>query len=350
MIESICLVRLSALGDILMLLPLVRTLQARLPKVQVTWIIARPAFDLLEGIKDIEFIVIEKPNSIADYWRFKKRMSTRVFDVLLATQASLRTNLLYPLIKAKRKIGYDYRRANDGQFFFVKERVQPGFEHTLDGFLKFAKPLGIEESHLSWDLALSNEEYDFAKTHLPQGRRILAVNPAASKPERSWLVDRYIEVLQQAQARFGVEIVLTGGPSTYDRELADQILQKVVAIDLVGKTKPRQLLAILSRVDCVLCPDTGPSHMANAVGTPVVALHAVTNPFISGPYHFQELVVNAYPQALQGLLGICIDKHQWGTQVHSQQAMAYVTVEAVMAQLSKVFNDLRGRKCNAMNQ
>lgn len=103
MIKSICIVRLSALGDVLMAVPLIRTLQANLPQAKLTWIISRPAFDLVEGMDGVEFILIDKPNSIVDYWRFKKQMKGRTFDVLLAPQASLRTNLLYPLIKAKRK-------------------------------------------------------------------------------------------------------------------------------------------------------------------------------------------------------------------------------------------------------
>lgn len=86
-----------------MAVPLIRTLQANLPQAKLTWIISRPAFDLVEGMDGVEFILIDKPNSIVDYWRFKKQMRGRTFDVLLAPQASLRTNLLYPLIKAKRK-------------------------------------------------------------------------------------------------------------------------------------------------------------------------------------------------------------------------------------------------------
>ena len=64
MINSICIVRLSALGDVLMLVPLVRTLQANLPHASITWIISRPAYDLVEGIEGVEFIVIDKPNNL----------------------------------------------------------------------------------------------------------------------------------------------------------------------------------------------------------------------------------------------------------------------------------------------
>ncbi|WP_298624130.1 glycosyltransferase family 9 protein [uncultured Legionella sp.] len=337
MIKSICIVRLSALGDVLMLVPLIRTLQDHFPETQLTWIISRPAYDLVEGMEGVEFIVIDKPKKLADYWQFKKQMSGRQFDVLLAPQASLRTNLMYPLIKAKRKIGYDAHRANDAHGWFVKERITAGQEHTLEGFLKFAEPLGIKNKAIRWDLPITSADYEWAQNHLPMKDPILVVNPAASKPERSWPVDRYIDVLQQAIDKWQVQIVLTGGPGDYDRTLAEQILKVIPATNLVGKTRPKQLLAVISNAKAVLCPDTGPSHMSTAVNTPVVALHAVTNPLISGPYRFQHLVVNRYPDAVSQVLGTSPEQNVWGTQVHGDEAMKLITVDDVMEQLAKVF-------------
>ncbi len=336
MINSICIVRLSALGDVLMAVPLIRTLQASLPQAKLTWIISRPAFDLVEGMDDVEFIVIDKPNNLADYWRFKKQMNGRVFDVLLAPQASLRTNLLYPLINAKRKIGYDNHRANDGHGWFVNEHITPGLEHTLDGFLKFAEMLGIHDKIIRWDLPIAVQDYEWAEQHLPKNGPILIVNPAASKPERSWPVERYIDVLQQAQKKWQVQVIITGGPGSFDKELAEQIATVIPAINLAGKTKPKQLLALISKATAVLCPDTGPSHMATAVNTPVIALHAVTNPLISGPYLFQHLVVNRYPEAAQKFLGSDSIEEVWGQHVHGNQSMKLISVDEVMAQLAKV--------------
>jgi heptosyltransferase I len=338
MINSICIVRLSALGDVLMAVPLIRTLQSNLPQTKLTWIISRPAFDLVEGMEGVEFIVIDKPNRLGDYWRFKKQMKDRVFDVLLAPQASLRTNFLYPLISAKRKIGYDDRRANDGHSWFVTEQIAPGFEHTLEGFLKFAQALGIKEPVIRWDLPIAFEDYEWANQHLPNQGLILVVNPAASKPERSWPVERYIEVLQQAQKKWQVQVVITGGPGDFDNQLATQISKALPAINLTGKTRPKQLLALMSKANVVLCPDTGPSHMATAVNTPVIALHAVTNPLISGPYLFPHLVVNRYPEAAKKILGSKSLEEVWGQHVHGEESMKLISVDEVMQKLSQVLN------------
>jgi heptosyltransferase I len=133
-----------------------------------------------------------------------------------------------------------------------------------------------------------------------------------------------------------VQVVITGGPSDFDKYLAEQITQVIPAINLAGKTKPKQLLALISKATVVLCPDTGPSHMATAVNTPVVALHAVTNPLISGPYRFQHLVVNRYPQAAQKVLGCKNIEEVWGQHVHGEEPMQLITVEEVMEQLAMV--------------
>ncbi|MGC1181651.1 glycosyltransferase family 9 protein [Legionella sp.] len=338
MINSICIVRLSALGDVLMVVPLIRTLQASLPHAKLTWIISRPAFDLVEGMDGVNFIVIDKPNRLADYWLFRKQMRSQAFDVLLAPQASLRTNLLYPFIRAKRKIGYDDHRANDGHRWFVNERITPGFEHTLDGFLKFAQALGIYEKVIRWDLPIAAADYEWADQHLPKQDPILVINPAASKPERSWPVARYNDVLRQAQEKWQVQVVITGGPGEFDKKLAEHITQVIPAINLVGKTRPKQLLALISKATVVLCPDTGPSHMSTAVNTPVIALHAVTNPLISGPYLFQHLVVNRYPEAAEKILGSASINDVWGQHVHGEESMKLITVNEVMDKLAKVLS------------
>lgn len=337
MINSICIVRLSALGDVLMMVPLIRTLQQHLPQAKLTWIISRPAYDLVEGMDGVEFIVIKKPNSLSDFWQFKKLMQQRHFDVLLAPQASFRTNLLYPLIKATRKIGYDNHRANDGHRWVVKEKITPGKDHTLDGFLKFAEPLGVTKKEIQWNLPITAADYEWAEQHLPQDGPILVINPAASKPERSWPIDRYIAVLKQAQDKWQVKVVITGGPGEYDQKLAQHIMEQIPAISLVGKTRPKQLLAVISKAKAVLCPDTGPSHMAAAVNTPVVALHAVTNPFISGPYTFKHMAVNRYPEAVKQVLGLTYEAHSWGTHVHGNEAMQLITVAEVMEKLNHIF-------------
>jgi len=337
MIKSICIVRLSALGDVLMLVPLVRTLQASLPEAKLTWVISRPAFNLVEGMDGVEFIVIDKPNSLMDYWRFKCQMRHRTFDVLLAVQASFRANLLYACIRATRKIGYDAVRAKDGHGWFIDESIAAGLDHTLDGFLRFADALGIQSKQIRWDLPIQDSDYAWARAHMPASSHpIVLVNPAASKPERSWPVARYIEAIQHLQSRWHAEVILIGGPGAYDKSLGDTIAKAVPVINLIGKSAPKQLLALMDCSDLLLCPDTGPSHMAAAVATPVVALHAVTSSNVSGPYPYRHLSVDYYPDAVKTILKKTPETNQWGTHAHGEHTMELVPVNAVIERLDQV--------------
>lgn len=337
--QSICIVRLSALGDVLMLVPLIKTLQANLDNTTITWIISRPAYDLVENLPGVEFIVIEKPKSLYDYWQFAKKMRSRRFDILLATQASFRANLLYPLIKARRKIGYDRIRAKDFHQFFIDETITPGREHTLESFLKFAVALGCRRQIISWELPIRACELAWAKAHLPADKNpIFLLNPAASVSERNWPTERYIEIIHYVQKHWNAHVFLIGGPQ--DIALATEISHTTHAKSLVGKTNLKQLLAVIQQGSVLMCPDTGPSHMACAVGTPVIALHAVTSAKVSGPYCYRHLAVDCYPQAAKAILGKEESLVVWGTHAHGLESMRLVTVSAVIARVDKVLHDL----------
>lgn len=337
MIKSICLVRLSALGDVMMFVPLVRALQRALPDAKLTWIISPLAYSLIEDLDGVEFIVLDKPKSLKDYWQFWRRIRKYQFDVLIAAQASLRANCLYPLISAKRKIGYDRARAKDGHRYFVKEHITPGREHTLEGFLKFGEAIGVPKAPPEWHLPIQDEAYDWARRHIGNDSRpIFLINPAASKSERTWYAPQYIEVIQFIQARFDVHIILIGGPGAEDKALGDAIAEAVSVTNLIGQSKPKQLLALIDLAVLLLCPDTGPAHIASAVNTKVLALHAVTNPDISAPYLSRDIAINMYPEALKRHTSQPVEKARWGTQVRTPWAMQLVSVDTVIEKLGQL--------------
>lgn len=341
--KSICIIRLSALGDVLMLVPLVRALQRAYPEAKITWIISKPAYDLVKDIEHIDFVVISKPKGLRDYLSFKRQMKEQQFDVLLATQASLRANLLIACIKAQIKIGYDRLRANDGQRYFINKTIEPGKEHTLEGFLKFAKALNIDDLDVRFDIPILPAEKNWVfDLNICSKTPLVLINPAASKSERSWQANRYAELIKYIKTKKHAQVFLTGGPTPADEALSKAITQTVsVERNLVGQTKPKQLLALIKKADLMICPDTGPSHMASAVSTPVIALHAVTNPNISGPYGSLDKVINCYPEALSQFKNKTPDQVPWGTQVHEPKAMELVGLDAVIKRVDAFFNDLK---------
>src|SRR5690606_13583201 len=107
--------------------------------------------------------------------------------------------------------------------------------------------------------------------------------------------------------------------------------------DLIGRTSLKQLLALLARATVVLCPDSGPAHMATAVRTPVVGLYATSNRFRTGPYFSQHLVVDKYPEAVRHEFGKPVEALRWGERVRNPEAMDLITVDDVVAKLDLAF-------------
>ncbi len=337
--KNIAFFRLSALGDVVLAIPLIRSIQKQWPNCKIIWITSSAVYPLLEGLEGVEFLVIKKPQKIKDYLSLRQLFKEYEFDILLAAQASFRTNLIYPFINAKRKIGFDNGRARDLHSWFVKEQIEPRDEHLAEGFMGFAKKLGIESHELSWELSVSEEDKAWAKQQRTQPKYI-AINAAASKSERTWSAQNYASLIDEAFEKYQLQVVLTGGPAENEINLAGEIqsLAKTPIDNLVGKTKHKQIAALLGEVDCLIAPDTGPAHIAVAMHTPVIGLYAVARSGLSGPYQTPDYTVDKYPQALQQYLGKALKDAGWHERVHHENAMDLITVEDVMMQLGKVFN------------
>ena len=337
--QRICLVRLSALGDVCLAVPLVRTLQRAFPDAPITWVTTAPMLQLLEGLDGVEFVLAQKASHPLAYLAFYRRMRRRTFDVLLGAQASFRAHFLYPLIRARRKIGFAKGEARDAHSFFVNEHVRGRREHLLDSFLAFAQALGATKPIVEWRLPIGPSDHAFAEKHLGSGRWI-ALNPMASKPERNWAPDSYNKLIKACLNRWKCNVVVTGGPGKLEGLLGQSLLHDVAQpnrlLNLVGRTTPKQLAAVLARTTALVAPDTGPVHIATAMGTPVVGLYAVARPELTGPYNSQHLVVNRFPEAVRAVLGKEPDQVSWKTRVKSPRAMALITVEDVLKKLEQV--------------
>ena len=297
------LLKLSAIGDCICTVPLVRALQRAYPNSKISWIISQPAYSLLEGLSGVDFIVVKKPRSVRDYLNFRKLIQPYSFDVLLAVHTSLRANLMLPFIQAARKIGFDYKRAKDGQRLFVRESIAAKpTGHFVDRYLQFAEYLGVRDLTPEWNLTIAPAERAWAVNLLKGSSKWLALNPVASTSQKTWSVQGYAELLQRAHTELNYQIVITGGPGEAEQQFVAAIVQaaRVPVLNLSGDqaVNLKQLAALYEKVTVVVAPDTGPMHLADAMGTKVIGLFAVTDPKISGPYHNQRYVINHYKNSM----------------------------------------------------
>jgi heptosyltransferase I len=340
--RSICLLRLSALGDATHVVPLVRTLQRAFPAAALTWIIGVGEAKLLAGLEGVEFIVHDKRSGWRGARDLRARLAGRRFDVLLQLQLALRANLLSALVRADRRIGYDRGRSKEGHGWFVNERITPGGHHVLDVLGRFCEPLGLRQDRVEWNLPVPAADREWAATQWGDDAPTLLVSPCSSHPLRNWSADRYAAVADHAFAK-GWRIVLSGGRSELERRTADAIVaaMRAPALDLVGKDTLKQALALYERATLVLTPDAGPLHMANAMGTPVLGLHACTDAERCGAYSDRRWSINKYDEAARRFLHKPASALPWGKRVEFPGVMDLITVDEVIAKF-EAFRSERG--------
>ncbi len=340
-----CLLRLSALGDVTHVVPLVRTLQAARPDTPIHWIIDKAGHKLLDGLPGVTFHAYDKKSGMAGVKELRRQLPPGRFEALLQMQVAFRANLLSAFIPAERRIGYDRSRSKDLHGLFVNERIpdRPGI-HVLDAIGSFCEPLGLRQTEVSWDLAVPQSAYEWAAAQWQDdGRPVLIISPCSSHVRRNWYADRYAAVANHAAQR-GWQVVLCGGRSELERSMADAIQAQLhtPALDLVGKDTLKQLPALLARANLVMTPDSGPMHIANAMGAKVLGLHAASNPNRSGPYSDRRYCVDRYDDAARKYLAKQAADLKWGTKIEFDDVMELITVEDGIAAFERYVADHLG--------
>ncbi|MEJ0085456.1 MAG: glycosyltransferase family 9 protein [Pseudomonadota bacterium] len=338
--EKVCLLRLSAIGDTCHVVPLLRSLQDAWPRTRFTWVIGKLEAKLMSLIPDVELITVDKGAGFPAFGRLRTEMRRRgSFDLLLHLQLSIRASASAALIRAPVKLGFDKPRARELQWLFTNARIaQRRREHVLDSFLGFADTFSVPHKRVRWDIPLPAESLAYAEHLIPDSQPTLVISACSSHRARNWLPERYAAVADHAANKHGMRIVLCGGPSALEREMAQAIAKHatVPLVDQVGRDTLPQLLALLARATVLVTPDSGPAHMATMVDTPVIGLYAATNPARSGPYLSRRWCVDAYEAAARKFLGKSPDELPWTKKIELPGVMELIEVAAVTAKLDEL--------------
>lgn len=334
--DRICVLRLSALGDVCHVLPVVRTLQDAWPRTEITWILGALERKLLGHIPDIDFVVFDKKAGFAGYRDLRARLAGRRYDALLHMQLALRASLAAAVVPARLKLGFDRSRARELQWLFTNRRIEPRRrEHVLDSFFGFTEALGITGRSMRWGIPLPDSALEYARRVIPDGEPTLVVSPCSSHRLRNWSPEGYAAVADHAVVTHGLRVLLCGGRSEIELEYGARVasLMRQPCVNLVGKDTLLEMLATLERATVLVSPDSGPAHMATAVGTPVVGLYATANPDRSGPYYSRGWCVDRYDAAAQRFLGKPASRVAWTTKIEHPGVMDLITEADVIERL-----------------
>ena len=329
------------------MLPVVRTLQRAWPNTKFTWVIGRVEAKLLGHIPDIEFIPVDKSSHRAALKTLRQAMRGRQFDVLMHMQLALRASLMSMIIPAKIKLGFDRERARELQWLFTTARIRPAErQHVMDSLFGFAEKFGVYEKVLRWDIPLTDAHREYARDLIPSGKQSLVISPCSSHRLRNWRAEYYAQVADYAVGALGMRVVLVGGRSDVEKRMGEAIVSRMQqhVENNIGQDTLLQLLATLERATILLTPDSGPAHMASAVGTPVIGLYAATNPARSGPYLSRQWCIDKYDVAARRLLGKPAHELPWTTKIERPGVMDLITPDEVIRKLHAVLLALSRRR------
>jgi heptosyltransferase I len=331
--KSICIFRLSAIGDVTHILPVIHTLKKVWPECKITWVIGKLEYQLVKSLPEVEFIQFDKSKGWAAYRALRQQLNGQTFDVLLMMQAALRASIASLFISAQYKLGFDKARAVDYQWLFSNQKITgEGRTHVLDTFFQFLDALGINERVDCWDLPIDDSDLLFAEQMI-QSKATAVINPCSSARKsnwRNWSIERYAEVCDYLNQK-DIQVLITGGPSDTEKAFCQSVVNQCKSNpkNLAGQTSLGQLLALLKSAKFLIAPDTGPAHMSTIVDTPVLGLYASSNPLRTGPYKSQSVLVNRYPIALQQFKQKTVTNTVWGERVRDPQVMNLIRVEDV---------------------
>ncbi len=295
--SRVCLIKPSALGDVVQTLPLLTALRGRFPEAEIHWVINRELAELLECHPCLTGIIpFDRRGSWLQAARLAAELRAREFDLVLDLQGLLRTGLMTAATSAPVRVGLE--TAREGARLFANCTL-PETGPAVPAHARYwrvAELLGVGDAPRAAEFVFSKGEHVWARKLLAGLRRpVLAIHPGARWVTKRWPVEKFAEIAARFAATFSGSVLVVGGPGEF--QLAEVVAVSAagrgISHNLAGRTTLKQLAALLAGADLLLSNDSGPLHLADAVGTPVVGLFSCTSPGLSGPRGAQHALLAA---------------------------------------------------------
>ncbi len=303
--QRILIVRLGAIGDVVNALTLASALKRQNPDAHLGWLIHPLSEPLVRDNPCVDTVhKLARKGMMRALPALRRELHQQRYDLVIDLQRMLKSAVLARLAGAPRVLGYDRGRCKEGAWMLYGERIPggPPRNHMVDQYAEFASYLGCT-GPVSHPLPpISDENQARAKGWLSGlGPNPVVVHIGASKPENRWAPERYADLIEGLLEGQEAGVVLTGGPG--DVEDAAPTRERLAGhprfVDLLGQTSLPELMTVFSHCAQFIGCDTGPMHLASALGLPVIALFGPADPLRTGPYGPQHRVIRD-PAAIAG--------------------------------------------------
>jgi len=327
-LDKILVVRLSSLGDILHTLPGVAALREAFPSARIDWVVQRKWASLLEGCAAVNSVIPFDPIPIGRVVACVRRLRATRYDVAVDFQGLYKSALLTYFSGARRRVGFDWQSSwESGASSFYTERVKGGGPHRVEKNLSLVEALGVARpAEPQFPLRVPVDAACKIKERLAsQGiREYWVVAPAAGWGSKTWPAARYAAVCRELEKRHGWRAVIAAGPG--EQQLGRDVRDASAPSQAVRlETSLLELVALLASARCVLGADTGPLHLAAALGVPVVGLYGATDPAQTGPFTRKAIVICHAGR----------EEPSYDRRRDHSSAMLAITVEEVMEAVEK---------------
>ncbi len=292
--KKILIIKPSALGDIVHTLPFLAAVHNRFPEAEIHWVVARGLHCFLEGHpmitklwimdKDIWKKISRLHRSVPEIIHFGRNLAAERFDISIDLSGLLRSGLITWAAGANERLGFS--DSDEGSPFFYTHKIRGGTNiHAIDRYLKLARLMGCDVSRVEYPMpTIAGEipEISFLS------EQFCIIAPSAGKEANKWPAERF------GQLAAGLPIRSVVISNRADSPVVDEVVAASggKAISMAGKTGLKELAALISRAEFFISNDTGPMHIAAALGIPVFAIFGPANPVRTGPYGCNHTIIN----------------------------------------------------------
>lgn len=318
---KIALIKLSSLGDVVHALPLAASLRARHPGASITWVVEVREAAVLEGHPALDAILTvdtrgwrrrRGPGSLLALGRavagLRRRLRRAAFDVAVDAQGLLKSGVLAALTGARCRIGFAARHCREPlAAAFTNRRVTPpAGRHVVEQYLALLEPLGPGPTSLDFHLpddgpAGEAVERVLAEAGLKPHHRMVVLSPGAGRPDKRWPAAAFGRLAGRLVEEAAAQVLVVWGPGEGELARAVVAAARPARPALAPPTDLRGLVALLRRASLVVAADTGPLHLAAALGRPCLGLYGPTRPERNGPFGPGHAVVRAPGRAMAAL-------------------------------------------------
>jgi heptosyltransferase I len=293
-VKRLLVVRLGSLGDLVHTLPAVSAIHRTYPAVEIHWLVDAPHRDFLSLVPVLTSVVVLRDRTAGAWLAARGELRALDLDVALDFQGLLKSAALARLSGARRVIGFTRRAAREGMAApFYSERVDAETgHHVIEKNLALAGALGVTSDTLEFPLAsVASAAADAIRASGVTSYAL--INPGAAWPNKRWPPASFGQIARLLRDRHGLPSIVLWGPG--ERSLADDIVTSSGgAAQAAPETTIRDLVALARHARLILSGDTGPLHIAAAVGVPAVGVFGPTNPKRNGPWRDDDVSISRY--------------------------------------------------------